>query len=320
MKLIYILSQAHSGSTLTDCILGTHPDFISSGEMTYLNWQLHRTKETKSSTEAQNCCTCEQDFRNCEFWSKVFDKIKNKTGKDIVIDPESFDTAYFGKFSYQNRGGFKKGILDKTKGYIFRKWIENGYSFKKIYWLEPKVKLWVENNWLLYETMSEVAQKPVVVDSSKDLRIALLMQQYKPKDVYIFFIHRDPKGLASSYKKWSNKKGKIFSVKDSIKSKHKFERLVDKYKRIKGLSCFDFDYEHIVQYPTDIINEVVREIGANTNYSEQSNKEFYIDPSKQHLVAGNPMRYRGKQLVRYDESWKKHLSDEEIKLIDLAFD
>lgn len=44
MKLIYIIAQGHSGSTLTDCILGTHPDVVSSGELRYINWQLERTK------------------------------------------------------------------------------------------------------------------------------------------------------------------------------------------------------------------------------------------------------------------------------------
>src|SRR5690606_37578476 len=153
MKLVYIIAQGHTGSTLMDGILGTHPDFIPSGELRYLNWQWHRTQNETSSISAQNIYTCTLDFRECSFWSKVFDLIKNKSGADIVAEPTSFDTAYFNQFSYQNRGGFKPAFSDKVKAYLFREWIELGLSYKKLLWMEPNVEKWLNNNWLLYESM-----------------------------------------------------------------------------------------------------------------------------------------------------------------------
>lgn len=319
MKLIYILSQGHSGSTLSDCILGTHPDFVSSGELRYINWQLERTKGIEATTSAQNCCTCKKDFRDCAYWSQVFEQLKLKTGKDIVANPTSFDTAYFGKFAYQNRNGFKQKFSSKVKGYIFREWLERGYNLNSISWLEPNVNTWIKNNWLLYETMAEVAKKPFVIDSSKDLLIALLMQLYKPDDVCIIFLHRSIKGLASSYKKWSEKKGKSFKFSSVIHAKQRFEKRVEKYKKIDKLNYIDVEYENIVQNPTNFIEEVAQKVSANINYKKQPNEQFYIDPSQQHLVAGNPMRYRGKQLVSYDESWKKRLSESEIKELENIF-
>ena len=316
MKLIYILSQGHSGSTLTDSILGTHPDFISSGELTYLNWQLARTKGVKATVSAQNICSCKQDFRECEYWSQVFELLKEKTGTDIVFDPLSFDTAFFGKFAYQNRGGFARNFSEKVKGYLFREWLEKGNRLNKIDWLEPKVNSWIKNNWLLYETMAEVAKKPIVIDSSKDLLIALLTQQYKPDDVYILFLHRSVKGLASPYKKLSKKAGNPFFISTVIQSNQKFENRVKKYKKIKNLNYLDDEYEQIVKNPADFVSRVVQKTGAKLNYDKQLNNQFYIDPSKQHLVAGNPMRYRGKQLVSYDASWKKNLTESEIKELE----
>jgi hypothetical protein len=312
MKLIYILAQGHSGSTLTDSILGTHPDFISSGELRYINWQLARTKGVKATVSNQDICSCEQDFRDCEYWLQVFELLKEKTGKDIVSDPLSFEIAFFGNFAYQNRGGFTRNILDKVKGYLFREWLENGNKLNKIDWLEPKVNSWIKNNWLLYQTMAEIAKKPIVVDSSKDLLAALLMQQYKPDDVYILFLHRSVKGLASSYKKRSVETGYPFSISAVIQSKQKFKNKVKKFKKIKNLRYLDDEYEQIVKNPADFVSRVVQKTGAKLIYDEQLNNQFYIDPSKQHLVAGNPMRYRGKQLVNYDASWKKNLTESEI--------
>jgi hypothetical protein len=164
--------------------------------------------------------------------------------------------------------------------------------------------------------MAEVAKKPIVIDSSKDLLIALLTQQYKPDDVYILFLHRSVKGLASSYKKLSKKAGNPFFISTVIQSNQKFENRVKKYKKIKNLKYLDDEYEQIVKNPADFVSRVVQKMGAKLNYDEQLNNQFYIDPSKQHLVAGNPMRYRGKQLVSYDASWKKNLTKSEINELE----
>jgi hypothetical protein len=85
MKLIYIISQGHSGSTLLDCILRTHPEFLSSGELFYLNWQIAKTIKKKPTVEDQNICSCLKDFKDCDFWSKVFKSIKQKSGQDIIF-------------------------------------------------------------------------------------------------------------------------------------------------------------------------------------------------------------------------------------------
>lgn len=314
MKLVYIISQGHSGSTLTDCILGTHPDFVSSGELCYLNWQLYRTKGIKGSAELQNICTCGSDFRDCSFWSEVIAKLKNLTGKDISSDPESFETAFFGMFSFQENAGFKRKFLDKAKSFLFREWLERGYKLKYISWLEPKVNIWLKNNWLLYDVMAEVANKKFVVDSSKDLRIALLLKEFKPEDVFILFVHRDIKGLASSSKKLSEKYNKVFSLDKIVKEKVKFENTVKRLKEIDGLQFIDAHYEEIVKDPAVFLDQVINKVDANVNYNRQKG-DFYINPREQHLVAGNPIRYKGNQKVVYDDTWMNKLDDEQINII-----
>src|SRR5690606_35762035 len=132
MKVVYIVSMAHSGSTLADCILGTHPDFIASGELRYLSWQLYRTMHEEPSVSAQNNCTCGKSFRECSYWSQVLNKIHEKTGKDMVKVPVSFDLAYFTQFSYQNRGEISPGFIDRVKSYFTRRWCEKGWAYKKL--------------------------------------------------------------------------------------------------------------------------------------------------------------------------------------------
>lgn len=319
MKLVYVLAPGHSGSTLVDCILGTHPDFCSSGELRYLTWQLARTEGVRTTVENQDLCSCGEDFRRCQYWSKVFDVVEERTGIDVARMPKRFDTAYFGEFAYQERDGVVRRKRDRLTGTIVRRWLGLGLPLRSVLWLENRIQTWIENSWILYEAMSEASGRSVVVDSSKHLTIALLLQQSRPIDVTFLFLHRDLNGLASSIKRWSWKHGKKFTLEDVIRTHRKFEGRVRRYKRrLKSLSYLDVDYAGVVARPADFIDQMVRIVTTQQDYSRQSNGDFYIDPGLLHLVAGNPMRYRGRQPVRYDGRWKSDLTSAELAVLEAA--
>jgi hypothetical protein len=320
MHLIYIISLGHSGSTLLDCLLGTHPNFISSGELRYLNWQLERTKSEIISVERQNVCTCLKDFRSCEFWSKVFSVINSKVGIDFSANPSLFELSFFNQFGYGNSGSVSRNLFDKFKSFLFRQWLQRGYSTHHIKFLEPHLEKWISNNWILYESMSEVSDRKFVIDSSKHLTYAMLLQESRPKDVTIIFIHRKIEGLVSSKKKWSKVKGIGYSIDSIVKSKLEFNNRIKAFKSSRSdLSFIDVDYEYFVECPSDFLKNFVYMVGASKEYEAQSNSCFYIDPSVQHLVAGNPMRYKGKQLIKSDNSWKDRLDQNEIEKIKDIF-
>tara|TARA_Y100000813_G_C24164256_1_gene353422 strand:- start:904 stop:1869 length:966 start_codon:yes stop_codon:yes gene_type:complete len=313
MKLIYIISMAHSGSTLADLTLGTHPEICSSGELRYLNWQLHRTTNKEGAVEDGDICSCLKDFRKCDFWSKVITELEKSTGLNIYKDPKSFDTAYFGEFAYKNRGGFTRSFFDKLFSFLVRLWCEKGYSYKKIPFLNKKISTWLSNNWLLYQTMSKVSGRKVVVDSSKHLMIALLLQQFKPKDVTLIFIHRSIKELAASHKKWALKKGEKVDFISVAKSKSTYEDRVARYKQnIESLKYIDIHYKDLVKYPADFLRDVTQKLKLKQDYILQPNEHFFIDPTSNHLVAGNPMRYKGKQQIKHDHGSKIILSNNDI--------
>lgn len=313
VKLIYILAQSHSGSTLVDSILGTHPEISSSGELRYLNWQLERTKGTGGTVEAETCCSCESDFRNCDFWSEVLARITQRTGNDIINDPLSFDTSHFGHYSYQNSGGHSRSFGDRLLGFLARKWLERGLPLEVICRLTPRAKLRIRNNWLLYELMAEVSGRNIVVDSSKHLLIALLLQASRPEDVWFVFLHRDVRGLAYSHKKRATERGQQYSLRRTVLNAKVFEERIHRYKTyIPNLQYFDCTYEEVVRAPSSFLDRVAGAIGASADHVRQADDHFYIDPQNQHLVAGNPMRYRGRQKVRFDSGWTKGLTSEEL--------
>lgn len=310
MKLVYIIALGHSGSTLADCILGSHPQIHSSGEMRYLQWQLKRTLSEEQSVANQNVCSCGEKFRECSFWRSTIDLVSQKVSIDVSIEPMKFETAFFDQAIYEGNGHIHRSLMDKAKTSLFRRYLQRGYPLRYVKWIEPKIDKWINNNWLLYESMSTVAQKPVIIDSSKHLTFALFLQQSRPKDVIFLFLHRSIEGLAASYKKRAQQKGKAFSIDEVVKRKRDFNVRINLCKKsIPNLSYLDISYEEMAESPLKVLNNMAEVAGLKK--LDSSGDVFKINPSEMHLVAGNPMRYLGEQTVQYDNRWRDRLTSEE---------
>ena len=99
IKVVYISSLGHSGSTLLDVMLNQHSDIQSVGEIIFLDKWINNNHK----------CTCSNAIKDCQFWNKIlkkdfsrpgkinntnymfnsfhlFENIKNVTGKKIIID------------------------------------------------------------------------------------------------------------------------------------------------------------------------------------------------------------------------------------------
>ena len=165
--------------------------------------------------------------------------------------------------------------------------------------------------------MAQKSKSKIVVDSTKDLRIALLLQQYKPDQVHVMFLNRKIEGVIAAKKRWSKKRNETFDLAESIKQHKVFQKRIAKYKRnITSLKFIDVNYEDYVQSPSAFLKSISERLNIDSpliNY--QSNEEFYINPNELHLVAGNPMRFKGKQLVKADERWKQDLTEKEIETL-----
>ena len=88
MKIIYILSLAHSGSTINDLILGAHPLIHSCGEIKHLK---RYTSNTIINEGKKNKCTCgASPLVNCSFWKKVIQDLKGKNISFNELESESY--------------------------------------------------------------------------------------------------------------------------------------------------------------------------------------------------------------------------------------
>ncbi len=78
-KIVYILGSGHSGSTLLDLMLGSHPSIESVGELhTYGGYFSPNTERPDS----KRICTCGVHVLECEYWKAVRADLVRKHGTD----------------------------------------------------------------------------------------------------------------------------------------------------------------------------------------------------------------------------------------------
>jgi len=306
MKLIYILSSAHSGSTILDLTLGANPPFCSSGEQRYLPWQLERTATSGGSLEQQTICTCLKQFRECGYWKNVFEIIRKKTDIDICTAPRRFPISFFGKFAYKDLGSFPQRVAGKLARHL----LQLDVVPRRLAVAPPHLSAILKNNWILYEAMAEASGRPFVVDSSKDITRALLLHKDRPDKIVFLFISRGVYGYVNSMMNQG------LSLEEAVRRKDNYSAMVNQVKRnVKGLNYYEISYESFVKYPVQFLTEFCTFLDIPADINEQM-KNGILDTRTMHLVAGNPTRYRGKMQLRLDEKWRNSLTEQQIMKIN----
>jgi Sulfotransferase family len=113
VKVIFIASLSHSGSTLLDLMLNAHPDVVSVGELK----QLGRFARLEKPGRRLRCTCGAESLWVCEFWSKVSAHIEASIGRTIGnINVENYDDAE--SFDRDNAAVFRAVAEVSGKDYV----------------------------------------------------------------------------------------------------------------------------------------------------------------------------------------------------------
>lgn len=118
VKVVFIASLSHSGSTLLDLMLNAHPDVVSVGELK----QLGRFARHEKPGRLLRCTCGAESLLTCEFWTRVSDLTKAATGRTIgelnVEDygsHEEFDNDNAALFQAISAVTGKRYVVDSSK-------------------------------------------------------------------------------------------------------------------------------------------------------------------------------------------------------------
>ncbi len=170
-KVIYIVGAGHSGSTLLDMIIGSSPQAVSTGELSYINVFANPDKY-----QNYHCiCSCEKLLRDCVTWKEVADL--DCSVQHTFSLSENIRMALQIVFRFLKTG---KRVTDDSAEF-YRAFLDN---CKK-------------NN----------PDADIIIDSSKDPRRLFILMNQSGLEVYPIFLVRDGRSIAHSgyHKKRSDK-------------------------------------------------------------------------------------------------------------------
>jgi len=118
VKVIFIASLSHSGSTLLDLMLNAHPDVVSVGELK----QLGRFARKEKIHRKLNCTCGAQSLWACEFWCQVSEHTEAAVGRTIgelnvedYTDQRSFNEDNKALFQAISTVAGKRHVVDSSK-------------------------------------------------------------------------------------------------------------------------------------------------------------------------------------------------------------
>ncbi len=270
MKILYIISQRRSGSSLIENLLGQHEQIISVGEFRMLKG--HCLKQGPGELWDWKC-NCGKEVARCEFWSKYY--LKGQSAQPA-------ETALHYRISRKEW----LQLLFGNAGKIVSKNRENG----------RKIAAFTLG---LYREIGKDFPGKQIVDSSKDALQGFFLSEASD-EVIVLYLRRQLRATVSSkYKraKMKGKKGSLFKLMIGSFLAEIFNR------RIAGLIPEDrllsFTYEEFVQNKAAIYKIILEKTGV-----AEKPVPDYFQPYHSHGIGGTPTRFE-KRPVSYDDSWKR---------------
>lgn len=180
---VHLCCVGHSGSTLLSLLLGSHSSVVSLGEAGYLSEYLMRKK----------LCACSLPIEECIFWVPVRDALRKQTGVDIIWQPVNF------RLNFPNNKHAAKDFVIGGWQLGFNTLAKNMPAFGRIGQLRNQLYKITENNFVLYDTVSQVTGRSVVFDTTKSIYRVKLLHLRQPTNFKIIYLVRDGRGVMNSY-------------------------------------------------------------------------------------------------------------------------
>ncbi len=280
--MIYILGAGRSGSTVLDSVLGNHPEITNVGEL----GGLHRAVWVNNEY-----CACGKRGSQCEFWTAVLDQWKALTN--------NADAAVY------------LAMQRKFERLGFRQSLRLGWERVR---RSAGFGTYLEQTAHLYEAISRVSGRRVVVDSSKNpLRAAVLLRT-RGIDLRIVHLVRDGRAVAWSVKK-SLPKDERGGVQNTLPSRPVW-RTVCYWMLVNLLSGWvktsasarsvRIRYEDFVSDPKEALGRIAQVIDVDLTdvaRAAASGESMQVG----HTIAGNRLRMAGSVRLQPDWQWMRKL-------------
>lgn len=260
--IIYILSNQRSGSTLIENILSKSSQMVSVGESYLLGSYIQ--KIGPGSAWDWNC-SCGSSLVDCDFWKKVYAKLKISNPKEINNTKIMYPTG-------------KEAVHQKIRN-------------KEVVTLMNKI----------YGAVFEITNCEVLVDSSKEAFYGTTLYQDSPYNFKFIHLRRDLRAVTLSKQKWRKKYNKKHVGLIKLLLANYVHRLKCKYmlRNVQKKDIFNLNYEDFFLNPQYSLDEMSHFFGFDS-----FSMPDYMELQNDHTVAGTPNRFQ-KRKIQYDNQWEQ---------------
>lgn len=281
MKIIYIVGNGRSGSTLLDIILGNCREVESVGELCNV---------VRSGWINNEYCACGKLTNTCEYWTKVQ---KRWLELSDITDIKEY-------LLLQNKFERLRGLLKFKLGLCDHK------DFQR-YLLLTKT---------LFQAISSTTGNSAIVDSSKGAPRAYYLTLISDFDLRLIHLIRDGRGVSYSLAK-SWKKNAAQGIQHDLPSRPVFRTALAwtlsntlsewVMSHLKRENKIRVRYEDLINNPVMILTDICTMANINATdilQAVRSGEAMGVG----HNIAGNRLRMSKKIVLKKDETWKTELS------------
>jgi hypothetical protein len=309
-KLAYLLAASHSGSTLLAMLLGAQPGACTVGEL----------KATHLGDGSFYRCSCREKIRDCAFWQEISKAMARRGITDFDITRA--ETSIFeAKSPYVRRllaPLYRGSALETARDF--------GLSLSRE-WRSLLANTNCRNRALI-ESLLEVTESGVVVDSSKNaIRLKYLLQ-IPDLDLRVIRVIRDGRAVSLTYTdEWNYADSSDPAMRSGgtgtrrPPQRNSMAEAANEWKR-SNESCDALTallpasqwtavrYENLCADPEETLKHLATFLDLDPN---QVTLDFRA--VTQHVI-GNGMRMDTTSEIRLDERWKSHLCEEDLRAFD----
>ncbi|MEV6864406.1 sulfotransferase [Streptosporangium subroseum] len=282
-RVVFLGGLGRSGTTLLERLLGEVPGIAPLGEVVHL-WA--------RSVLADEACGCRELFAACPFWCKVGER------------------AFGGWSEEQARRMLTlRSRVDRTRRIpVLARLLAEKQAVAGWWPTLGTVELdeYVATYRSLYDAAGEIADCPVVVDSSKHASLAFCLA-VAGVDVHVVHVVRDPRAVAHSWHRrverpedgrpmtsWSPARTSLHWLTENLS----LELLAR-----SGVPVTRVRYEDLLEAPANTLRRLTARIGLPPRLGFLADGEAKL--STAHTASGNPMRFTvGRIQLTRDDGWR----------------
>lgn len=283
VKVVYVLGDGRSGSTVLDIVLGNHPDVSSVGEA--------RKVPTRGWGEGSSC-SCGLPMGECPFWSEVREDWARRVGAD---DLEGFREL---QGVYESRSALPRLLAERRRS-------------------SGRFRRYALLNAALFQAIRAASGRPIVVDSSKVPARALALGSVPGVELRLVHLVRDARGVAASRKKAGTGVSSTPAWRSSLRWTEA-NLLSEGVRRLVDPGGRRVRYEDLAADPRGELQKIGRSIGLDLSGLAEdllAGREMEVG----HVGGGNRVRMTGSVRFSGDaQGWRGKLSEGE-QLVAWAF-